>query len=147
MTEHYYSYHSQYKIEQIYELITDVEKYPEFLPWCKNAQIVEESKNSFIADLIISFKVFTEHYRSQVTLKPPKHGKASVDVNLIYGPFKELSNLWKLKSNKKGGTDIDFYISFEFKSALLEKLIGLLFSKACQKMVAAFEQRADQKFG
>ncbi|MFI4984031.1 MAG: type II toxin-antitoxin system RatA family toxin [Rickettsiales bacterium] len=147
MTEHFYKYHSRYSIEQIYELITDVENYPEFLPWCKGAQIIEESQNSLVADLIISFKVFTEHYRSRVDLKPPARGKAAVEVNLIHGPFKNLYNSWKLKKNKKGGTDIEFFISFEFNSALLEKFIGLLFSKACQKMVTAFEHRADQKFG
>lgn len=147
MTEYSYQYESRYSISQLYELVTDIEKYPEFLPWCSAARIIEETDSSIVADLIISFKAFTEHYRSQVELNPPKAGKAAVSVSLISGPFKYLNNNWKFKTLKNGGTLIEFYIDFEFKSALLQKLIGLLFNRACQKMVDSFEARAKELFG
>jgi coenzyme Q-binding protein COQ10 len=125
----------------------DIEEYPEFLPWCSAARIIEESEHTIVADLIISFNAFTEHYRSQVDLMPPQKGSAEVNVNLISGPFKYLKNNWKLKTMKNHGTEILFFIEFEFKSALLQKIIGVVFSKACQKMVDSFESRAEDLFG
>ncbi len=147
MTEYNYTYESEYSVEQLYQLVVDIEQYPEFLPWCSAARVLEETDHYIVADLIISFKAFTEHYRSQVALTPPKKGKAAVEVSLISGPFKRLNNNWKFETLKNGGTLIEFYIDFEFKSALLQKLIGLLFNKACQKMVASFEARAKDLFG
>jgi coenzyme Q-binding protein COQ10 len=147
MTQYSYNYESEFSVEQLYQLVVDIEKYPEFLPWCSAARVLEETDHYIVADLIISFKAFTEHYRSQVDISPPKGGKASVEVSLISGPFKHLNNNWKFKSLKNGGTLIEFYIDFEFKSALLQKLIGLLFNRACQKMVDSFEARAKELFG
>ncbi len=147
MTQYNYNYESEFSVDQLYQLVVDIEKYPEFLPWCSAARILEETEHQIVADLIISFKAFTEHYRSQVELSPPRSGKAAVDVSLISGPFKYLNNNWKFKTLKNGGTLIEFYIDFEFKSALLQKLIGLLFNKACQKMVDSFEARAKELFG
>jgi coenzyme Q-binding protein COQ10 len=136
-----HSYFSKYPIDDLFQLIIDIEEYPNFLPWCSAARIIDESEHLIIADLIIHFKAFTEHYRSQVELLPPNKKTAEVNVSLISGPFKHLKNNWKLKK-VKNGTNIDFFIEFEFKSALLEKLIGLMFYKACKKMVTAFEDRA-----
>lgn len=147
MTKYNYKHSSKYDIHQLYQLITDIEEYPEFLPWCSAARILEESESTIIADLIINFKAFTEHYRSQVDLTSPADGFAEVDVNLISGPFKYLKNNWKLKTLANGETEIQFFIEFEFKSALLEKVMGLLFNKACQKMVDSFELRAKELFG
>jgi coenzyme Q-binding protein COQ10 len=147
MTQYKYQYESEFSVEQLYQLVVDIEKYPEFLPWCTAARVLEESDHMMVADLIISFKAFTEHYRSQVDLIPPNKGEAAVNVSLISGPFKHLNNNWKFKTKKNGGTLIEFFIDFEFKSALLQNLIGLLFNKACQKMVESFEVRAKDLFG
>jgi len=138
---------SKFSIEQLYQLIIDVEKYPEFLPWCSAARVIEESDHMILADVIISFKAFTEHYRSQVELIPPSSGKAQVNTSFVSGPFKYLNSHWKLKTLRNGNTNVEFFIDFEFKSALLQKIIGLMFSKACQKMIASFEARAEDLFG
>jgi coenzyme Q-binding protein COQ10 len=137
---------SKYPIELIYQMIVDVEKYPEFLPWCQAAKILEKKRNYFIADLLITFKIISESYCSRVDLKSPKNGKAEINVSLISGPFKKLQNNWKLRKIRKNQTEIEFYIDFEFKSSLLDKLISLMFYKACERMLNAFEARANTLF-
>lgn len=142
-----YQHISSHPLNKLYELIRDVESYPEFLPWCKNAKILEEGKNFFVADLIITFKVFTERYRSRVNLIDPDNGKAQINVSLIHGPFKHLNSCWHLSVTKNNQTKVRFMVDFEFKSILLEKLIGLMFTKACEKMINVFEKRAEELFG
>ena len=141
-----YKYVSKHPIGLIYQLIIDVEKYPEFLPWCNAAKIKEKKKNHFIADLHITFKIISESYCSRVELKPPKKGYAEINVSLISGPFKRLHNNWKLRKVDDNQTEIEFFIDFEFKSSLLDKLISLMFYKACEKMLNAFEARANSLF-
>src|SRR5690349_18475200 len=126
-------YISSYSIEQIFAIVTDIERYPEFLPWCKAVRIIDESNSEMVADMVISFKAFTEHYRSKVTFTPPKRGKATIHADLISGPFKFLKNYWSLKTIKNTKTHISFLVDFEFKSALLENMVGLFFSKATEK--------------
>ena len=141
-----YKHVSKYPIELIYQLIVDVEKYPEFLPWCSAAKVKEKKSNHFIADLDITFKIISESYCSRVELKPPKNGHAEINVSLISGPFKRLHNNWKLRKVENNQTEIEFFIDFEFKSSLLDKLISLMFYKACEKMLNAFEARANSLF-
>jgi len=137
-----------HNIYDVQNLIIDIEAYPEFLPWCSAARIIEENEHQLIADLVISYKAFTEHYRSQVNIAhPDDEGYASVNVSMISGPFKYLKNDWKLKKIDESMTEVDFYISFEFKSIMLEKLIGMMFANTCDKMMKAFEDRADQLYG
>lgn len=132
-----------HKAKKIYDLVMDIEKYPEFLPWCKQAKIIEVvSSNNLKADLLINFKNFFEKYRSDV-----KHGKAQddyfIDVVAIEGPFKKLENKWRIRDLENGKCEVEFFIDFEFNSIILSKLIGVIFEKATQKMMTAFEQRAD----
>ncbi|MCE2993334.1 MAG: type II toxin-antitoxin system RatA family toxin [Alphaproteobacteria bacterium] len=134
-------YKSQYSIEQLYNMVVDIERYPEFIPWCSSAKIIDEAETIIIADLFITFKSFTESYRSQVTLSPPQDGLAKIDVKMISGPFKHMDNAWTFESTESG-TVVKFYIDFKFKSFLLEKLIGVFFTSACEKMIDAFEARA-----
>lgn len=140
-------YTSKHSVNSLYELVADVESYADFLPWCSASRVVDDAGEYVIADLVISFKAFTEHYRSRVDFVPPSNAMPSeIKVSLVSGPFKFLVNNWKfLEVN--GETNIDFYIDFEFKSKMLEALIGGLFEKACHKMVKAFEQRADELYG
>jgi coenzyme Q-binding protein COQ10 len=134
-----------YTPEQVYKLVADVERYPEFLPWCVACRITRrESPASFIADLAVGFKMVREKFTSRVTLKPIE----AITVEYLDGPFDHLINEWKFAPAADGqGTAISFYLSFAFKSKLLQKLIGVLFEEAVHKMVAAFETRAKKLYG
>jgi len=133
-----------YSAKIINDLIMDIESYPEFLPWCKNAKIVEViSEENLHADLLINFKGFLKKYRSDVTHKliGDTH---TIDVHAIQGPFKKLVNHWRIKEIDENNCDIEFYIDFEFNSQILSKLINVIFEKANEKMMSAFEQRAKE---
>lgn len=128
--------------KQMYDLVADVESYPNFLPWCAASRIrnVTEDDNKTIveADLIIAFKVFREKFGSRVSLVPEKF---SIDVEYLDGPFKYLNNHWVF-SDVEGGCEADFFVDFEFKSKVLQALIGIVFNEAMQRIVKAFEDRA-----
>ncbi len=132
-----------YRPEQLYELVAGVERYPEFLPWCKAARITRREGDVFYADLVIAFKVFRERFSSRVELVP----KTKVSVEYINGPFRYLNNHWEFEEAEDGGCIVDFYVDFEFRSRMLQRLIGLLFNEAVSRMVAAFEQRARDLYG
>lgn len=132
-----------YTPEQLFQLVGDVERYPEFLPWCVASRIRRRDGDVFFADLVIGFKMIRERFTSKVTLNHPDR----VDVIYTDGPFHHLNNHWIFKRLPDGGTEIDFYVDFEFKSKVLQALIGALFNEAVKMMVSAFEKRARQLYG
>lgn len=135
-----------YKPEQIYELVMDIEKYPEFLPWCKKAKIIDViSEQNLTADLLINFKNIFEKYRSNVKHGIDENDHYFVEVKAIEGPFKKLINRWKFFEDEQG-CKIEFFIDFEFNSFFLEKMLGVIFGKATKKMMNAFETRAHEKY-
>lgn len=138
---------SPYSPAQLFVLVADVERYPEFLPWCRAARILERGEGGMLADLIISFKHLTERYTSRVTLYPPGDAPGQIDVVMTQGPFEHLENHWKFIPLPNGGTQIEFVLDFKFRSRLLEAMIGTIFSKATGKMATAFKQRADDLYG
>lgn len=144
MPAHKESRHLPYSPKQLFDLVADVEKYPEFLPWCVAARINKRMENILHADLVIGFKTFRESYTSHVTLLEPTSpdGLYEVRARLVHGPFSHLMNDWVFRPGKIGGTDIDFSVDFKFKSAMLEAIIGQFFDNAIHKMVTAFEERA-----
>lgn len=131
-----------YEPGQLYELVADVEKYPKFLPWCLAARIKKRDGDTFYADLVIGFKMVRERFTSRVTLTDGQR----IDVSYTEGPFQYLNNHWIFEP-AEGGTVIDFYVDFEFRSALLQRIMGTLFNEAVRRMVAAFERRADDLYG
>jgi len=135
-----------YTAKQMYDLVADVETYPDFLPWCAATRIRKVTKDShktiIEADLIIAFKVFRERFGSIVTLKAEKF---SIDVEYLDGPFKYLNNHWIFR-DVDGGCEADFFVDFEFKSRVLQALIGVVFNEAMQRIVKAFEMRADDLY-
>ncbi len=131
-----------YSQQQLFDMISDVAKYPEFLPWCMDARLYNIKENQFDADLIIGFKAFKERFTSRVTL----HSPTALEVNYIKGPMKRLYNHWKFEA-VEGGTLVDFEVDFEFKSKLLGKLIGPVFEEATHRMIGAFETRAKELYG
>ena len=135
-----------YTAKQMYDLVADVETYPDFLPWCAATRIRKVTKDShktiIEADLIIAFKVFRERFGSRVTLKAEKF---SIDVEYLDGPFKYLNNHWIFR-DVDGGCEADFFVDFEFKSRVSQALIGVVFNEAMQRIVKAFEMRADDLY-
>lgn len=131
--------------QQMFGLIGDVARYPEFLPWCMAARVYGESESGFKADLVIGFKLFKERFTSDVTLKAPGASQpGEIHVDYVKGPMKYLHNDWVFADDGSGGCRVDFRVDFEFKSKLLERLIGHLFEEAVHRMVMAFEIRAGE---
>jgi coenzyme Q-binding protein COQ10 len=130
--------------EQLFGLVADVEKYPEFLPWCVGARIRSQESDLLVADLMIGFNGLNEQFTTQVKLD-----RVAMKIDVIYqeGPFKYLNNRWLFMSKNAGACDLDFFIDFEFKSRLLQALMGPLFGEAVRRMVGAFESRALHLYG
>jgi coenzyme Q-binding protein COQ10 len=131
-----------YTPEQLFALVADVERYPEFLPWCVGARIRERETNLVVADLVIGFRMFRERFTSRVGLDPPRR----IDVSYAEGPFRYLNNHWAFVP-EPGGCRVDFFVDFEFKSRVLQKVIEVLFGEAVRRMVTAFEKRARDLYG
>ncbi len=134
-----------YSPRQLYDLVADIERYPEFLPWCIAARVRqhESDRGLITADMVIGFKVFRERFTSCARLDPDGQ---RIDVAYEKGPFKYLNNHWVFEDHPQGCT-IDFYVDFAFRSRILQKLIEPLFSEAVRRMVSAFETRARALYG
>jgi len=136
-----------YTPEQLYTLVADIERYPEFLPWCQALRIRNRDMNKghevIDADMVIAFKMFRERFGSRVKLTPATQ---EIDVSYIDGPFKYLTNQWRFHE-AEGGTNVEFFVDFEFKSRLLQSTIGVVFGEAMRRIVTAFETRAQDLYG
>jgi len=134
-----------YAPRQLYDLVADVGSYPEFLPWCVAARVRERDQKHVVADLVIGFKMFRERFTSKVTLRDEPDQPLRIDVAYVEGPFRYLNNHW-IFYEKDGGTLLDFYVDFEFRSKLLQTVIQPLFNEAVRRMVGAFQTRADKLY-
>lgn len=136
-----------YSAQQMYDLVADVGAYPQFLPWTAAARIRSRQPIAggevMEADLVISFKVFRERFGSRVTLWP---AKMKIDTEYLDGPFKYLKSGWSFR-DVEGGCEVDFFVDFEFRNALLQGIIGVVFNEAMQRVVRAFEKRAVELYG
>lgn len=133
----------------MYDLVADVERYPEFLPWNSAARIRSrkpgpDGSEVIEADLVISFKVFRERFGSRVTLHPDD---LKIDTEYLDGPFRYLRSGWGFRDRPEGGCEVGFFVDFEFRNALLAKLIGVVFDEAMSRIVRAFEDRARKLYG
>lgn len=138
-----------YTARQMYDLVADVARYPEFLPWTSAARIrsvTPEPDGSEVmeADLVISFKVFRERFGSRVVLWPEV---LKIDTEYLDGPFKFMRSNWGFTDRDGGGSDVSFFVDFEFKNAILQALIGVVFDEAMRRVVRAFEARAAALYG
>jgi coenzyme Q-binding protein COQ10 len=132
--------------QKLYELVSDIESYPQFLPWVTGVRVRSRGNAGenqvIIADVLISYKMFRETFRSSVTLNPEHR---TIDVEYVNGPFKHLDNHWRFEPTA-GGTEVDFAVDFEFRSRMMEKMITGMFDKAVHKIVTAFFDRADELY-
>ena len=124
---------------QMYDLVADVRRYPEFLPWVSAIRVRKEDDSEILADMIVGFKSLRETFSSQVTKKP----KSEIIVNYLDGPLKYLHNNWIFEDRPGGGSTVDFTVEFAFRNALFEALAGQVFDSALRKMTRAFIARAD----
>tara|TARA_A100001037_G_scaffold134176_1_gene121718 strand:+ start:88 stop:567 length:480 start_codon:yes stop_codon:yes gene_type:complete len=132
-----------YTQDQMFDLVLDVQSYPEFLPWCLSSCVTNIEDTSFEAELLIGFKLLKERFGSCVRFERPY----SIQVTPTYGPFRRMHNVWSFETNDHDSCRIIFCVDFEFKSIFLNKVMGVLFYEAVQKMVNCFEARARKKYG
>jgi coenzyme Q-binding protein COQ10 len=139
----------QHRAEQMFDLVADVERYPEFVPLCQALKIRQRKKNpdgteTVIADMTVSFKLVKETFTSEVTLDR-EHLK--ILVRYLKGPFSNLENRWTFEAKGEEACDVGFFIAYEFKSKMLATLMGAMFDAAFTRFSAAFEKRADMVYG
>lgn len=137
----------KHSAEQMYALVADIEKYPEFLPLCEALAIrsrkERDGKALLLADMTVGYKAIRETFTTQVLLNP---GEQAIDVKYIEGPFKSLDNRWRFEpaTDGSGGCVVCFFIDYEFKSMILGALMGSMFERAFRMFTEAFETRADK---
>ena len=127
----------RYSQEQLFDMVADVARYPEFLPWCVGARVLSRDEQVLVADLTIGFRMFRETFRSRVGMNKPGH----IHVTYENGPFRYLNNHWRF-TPVAGGTEVDFFVDFEFRSRILQVAIGVVFNEAVRLMVRAVQMRA-----
>ena len=132
-----------YSPEQMFDLVADVKRYQEFLPWVAATRVRSDSDTDMVADLVVGFKSLKETFTSRVN----KHRPDKIVIDYVEGPLKFLHNSWTFRPDGKGGTDIDFCVDFAFKSRLFEALAGQMFDRALRRMIGAFETRAHELYG
>lgn len=131
-----------YRPEQLFDLVADVGRYPQFLPWCVAARVRRQTAAELVADLTIGFGPFRETFTSRVTLDRPQR----ITVTYENGPFRYLNNQWGFAPHPEG-TEVSFFVDFEFRSRLLQTAIGVVFNEAVRRMVNAFRKRARDVYG
>ncbi|MBJ3762901.1 type II toxin-antitoxin system RatA family toxin [Maribius pontilimi] len=147
MPSHHETRKLPYSAQQMFNLVADVESYPKFLPWTAAARIRERRETPdgevLKADLVISFKVFRERFGSRVVLH---RDTMQIDTEYVEGPFKHMNSTWNFK-DLGSGCEVRFHVDFEFKSRILGSAANMFFNDAMQRIVRAFERRADALYG
>lgn len=131
-------------IQNIYELVLDVEKYPEFLPWIEEVLIIEKTDSSMLADMLVNFSGIKRVYRSEVTFNIDENN-ATIEVKALKGIFNHLYNIWNFTRDEKN-TIIEFDIDFEFSSKMFDSIAAPIFEMISEKMISSFEKRAKEKY-
>jgi coenzyme Q-binding protein COQ10 len=139
----------QHSAPQMFDLVADVERYPEFVPLCRSLKIRQRTPKPdgteiVIADMTVAFKLVREGFTSRVTLD---RANRKILVEYLEGPFSNLENRWWFEPKPDDGCDVGFFLSYEFKSRMLAVLMGTMFDTAFQRFAAAFEKRADVVYG
>ncbi len=131
-----------YSATQMYDLVADVARYAEFLPWVVATRVKSDSEHEMIADMLVGFNALREKFTSRVEKDRP----GRIKVHYIDGPMRDLDNVWLFR-DVDGGCEVEFDVKFTFRNAVFERLAGQYFDRAFRKMVQAFEDRADKLYG
>ena len=132
-----------YAPEQLFDLVADVKRYSEFLPWVAAVRVRSNSETDTVADLVVGFRALKETFTSKVIKRRPHE----IEIDYIEGPLKYLHNSWKFAPDGQGGTIVDFCVDFAFRSRIFEALAGQMFDRALRRMIGAFEERAHALYG
>lgn len=132
-----------YSCEQMFDLVADVGRYSEFLPWVVATRVRSDSETEMVADMVVGFKSLRERFTSRVEKERPDH----IRVHYVDGPLRDLDNQWWFKPADNGGCTLDFCVDFSFKNRVFEALAGQYFDRAFRRMVEAFEDRANVLYG
>jgi coenzyme Q-binding protein COQ10 len=132
-----------YSAEQMFDLVADVARYGEFLPWVVATRVRSNSDTEMVADMLVGFKSLREKFTSKVVKQRPSR----IEVIYVDGPMRDLDNVWTFRNLPEGGSEVDFCVDFSFRNKMFEMLAGQYFDRAFRKMVAAFEERAHQLYG
>lgn len=132
-----------YSAEQMFDLVADVDSYPQFIPWVAATRVRSDSETEMTADMIVGFKAIREKFTSRVVKDRPNE----IVVHYVDGPMRDLDNQWQFRALGEDSCEIRFCVDFTFKSRVFEALAGQYLDRAFRKMVAAFEARADQLYG
>ena len=143
MPRHSESRHLPYTPEQLFEMVADVGRYDEFLPWVVAVRVRSSSETETLADLVVGFSAFKERFTSRVVKVRPDR----IVVDYVEGPLTDLHNEWRFEPAGDGGTNLHFSVDFAFRSRLFEALAGQMFDRALRRMTGAFEQRAATLYG
>lgn len=131
-----------YTPDQLFDLVADVKRYDEFLPWVTAVRVRSSSETEMVADLIVGFGAFRERFTSRVAKERPSR----ITVDYVEGPLKFLHNEWRFEP-AEGGTNLGFTVDFAFKNRIFEAVAGQVFDRALRKMTNAFEERANALYG
>jgi coenzyme Q-binding protein COQ10 len=129
--------------EQMFDLVADVGRYGEFLPWVVATRVRSDDGEEMVADMLVGFKALREKFTSRVI----KDRATRIEVIYVDGPMRDLDNVWTFRNLPEGGCEIDFVVDFSFRNKMFEMLAGQYFDRAFRKMVEAFEVRAAQLYG
>jgi coenzyme Q-binding protein COQ10 len=143
MPRHSESKHLPYTPEQLFDLVADVGRYDEFLPWVVAVRVRSSSPRETVADLVVGFNAFKERFTSRVVKERPDR----ICVDYVEGPLKYLHNEWTFEAAADGGTNLHFSVDFAFRSRIFEALAGQMFDRALRRMTRAFEERAAVLYG
>lgn len=149
MPSHHETRALPHSADEMYALVADMERYPEFLPWCGAARIrdrhPDDGKRQVMdVDIVASFKVFRERFGTRVVLDPEAR---VIDSRLLDGPFRQLHSRWAFRALADGGCEVDYRVEFEFRNAVLRRVMNTVFAEAQARIMKAFERRAADLYG
>ncbi len=139
----------QHSADDMFDLVADVEQYPQFVPLCQALHVrgrrkIDDHREMMVADMTVAYKVFKETFASRVTLD---RQASKITVEYLDGPFRHLENVWSFDPLSEKECDVSFYINYEFRSRALGTVMGAMFDRAFRKFSTAFEDRADKIYG
>lgn len=132
-----------YSAAQMFALVDDVESYPDFLPWCKSAEVHSRGEDTLEASIEMQRGKISKKFRTRNANDPPRR----IDIALVDGPFRHLQGRWVFEQLNDAGSKVELNLSFEFASSTIDVVLGRFFENTCNSLIEAFSRRADELYG